>query len=107
MRLLLAAIAFGCVSCSGATTKTPELDTLEKNLKLPSGASELANYDRYYARTKDGWLGHLIVPEDGVRKAQITTQEELPIVLDAGCGLVTVTFDKNMRFVSSHCEPRY
>jgi hypothetical protein len=107
MRLLLAAASFALVSCSGATTKMPELDTLERNVKLPTGASRLENYDRSYARTKDGWLGHLIIPEEGPPQAQITTQDELPIVLDAGCRFVTATFDKNMRFVSSHCEPGY
>lgn len=72
------------------------MDRIEARISMPPGASPLALYERYYA-----WEAR----EDGVRKVFGTyvrghgsgrhwvNQNELPLVMDGGCGIVTLTYD--------------
>jgi len=92
--LLLWAAALG----SAQTPADPNviMDRIEARIVMPAGASPLTLYGRYYA-----WEPR----DDGVRKVLGTyvrgerperhwvRQNELPLVLDGGCGIVTLTYD--------------
>lgn len=72
------------------------MDRIEARISLPAGASPLPLYERFYA-----WEGR----DDGVRKVFGTyvrgqgtgrhwvSQNELPLVMDGGCDIVTLTYD--------------
>ena len=72
------------------------MDRIEAGVTMPPGASPLAVYDRFYA-----WEDR----DDSVQKVLATfvrgerpqrhwvRQNELPLVLDGGCGIVTLTYD--------------
>lgn len=72
------------------------MDRIEARVSMPPGASPLALYERYYA-----WEAR----EDGVRKVFGTyvrgqgtgrhwvNQNELPLVMDGGCDIITLTYD--------------
>lgn len=73
------------------------MDRIEAVVTLPPGASPLPTYDRFYA---------LEERDDGVRKVLGTfmrgqpqqqrhwvEQSELPLVMDGGCDIVTLTYD--------------
>lgn len=75
------------------------MDRIEATLVMPPGASSLPLYGRYYA-----WE----IRDDGVRKVLGTyvrgdrpaerhwvRQNELPLVLDGGCDIITLTYDVN------------
>lgn len=69
---------------------------IESMIAMPRGASRLTLYDRYYA-----WENR----DDGVRKVLGTyvrgpqgrrhwvNENELPLVMDGGCDIVTLTYD--------------
>ena len=72
------------------------MDRIEARISLPAEASALPLYERFYA-----WEAR----DDGVRKVFGTyvrgqgggrhwvTQNELPLVMDGGCDIVTLTYD--------------
>lgn len=72
------------------------MDRIEALISLPAGASPLPLYERFYA-----WEAR----DDGVRKVFGTyvrggspgrhwvNQNELPLVMDGGCDIVTLTYD--------------
>jgi len=71
---------------------------LEGQLKLPKGAWPLSGYDRYYTGT---WVsgrrmikGVLYIEHANQHgKVRIVTEQELPVIMDGGCSVVTVFFD--------------
>ncbi|HEV7659718.1 MAG TPA: hypothetical protein VGO55_07720 [Allosphingosinicella sp.] len=74
------------------------MDRIERAVRLPEGANPLASYERSYAWQQS---------EDGVRKVigvylgaggesrgrRWVAQNALPMILDGGCGMITVEFD--------------
>jgi hypothetical protein len=74
------------------------MDRIEREIRLPEGAAPLATYARSYA-----WQQR----EDNVRKVvavyenltgapagrRWATGNEFPLVLDGGCGLITLSYD--------------
>lgn len=74
------------------------MDRIEREIRLPEGAAPLATYARFYAWQERG---------DGVRKViavylgvgertpgrRWVTESEFPLVLDGGCGLITLSYD--------------
>jgi hypothetical protein len=71
---------------------------IEREVRLPEGAAPLASYARFYAWQERG---------DGIRKViavylgvgertpgrRWVTESEFPLILDGGCGLVTLSYD--------------
>lgn len=94
--LLLWAAALGVAQRPGDTDAI--MDRIEATITMPLGASSISLYGRYYA-----WESR----DDGVRKVLGTyvrgesserhwvRQNELPLVLDGGCDIVTLTYDVN------------
>lgn len=74
----------------------PMMDRIEAAIAMPAGAGPLADYGRYYA---------LESRTDGVRKVVAVyvrepsprrhwvDQNALPLVMDGGCDIVTLTYD--------------
>jgi hypothetical protein len=77
---------------------------LDEQLVMPDGAGPLAEYNRYYAKTENGWIGVLHSTPKGKGKATLTTESKLPEVLDGGCGIVNVKFDTEMKLVHAFCN---
>lgn len=95
IRCVLAALLLAAAPAPSAETNAI-MDRIESRIALPPGASPLGLYDRYYA-----WESR----DDGVRKVLGTYvrgqrpqrhwvgQNELPLVMDGGCDIVTLTYD--------------
>lgn len=104
MRPISIAVVLFLSACSPAKD-VDELHQLDTNLVMPLGAGSLENYDRYYAKAREGWIGLLRLAKNiGSGKAQITTEDRLPDILDGGCGQVNARFDANARFIGAFCN---
>lgn len=115
--LLALFLAFGCAPAPAqdnrngtqpaapATSSTTDaeqeaiMDRIEREVRLPEGARPLAAYARSYAWQERG---------DGIRKVvavyehltgapvgqrRWVTESAFPLVLDGGCGLITLSYD--------------
>ena len=103
MRTLLLTMA-ACLAACGQTKKFDVPITLDQNAAMPSGTRSLKDYNRYYAKTNHGWVGIFDSTAKGGGKAQLTTEDKLPMVLDGGCDIVNFTFDDEMKLVSAFCN---
>lgn len=84
-----------------------EVQEIERSVVLPHGAEPVEAFVRYYAAVSRN--GHRIIRGIYVlgEEARIvmTTAERLPMVLDGGCGVVTVEFDASARaFLETSCN---
>lgn len=94
--LWIAVILSGCSDeNSVAQPSKAEVEAIEKSVVLPDDAEPLLKYARHYAGLNRG--SHRIIrgiyilgDETGVL---IKTTEELPVVFDGGCNVVTVEYD--------------
>lgn len=97
MKTLILALFFVAADLAPTPPGTDQImDRIEAAVTMPAGASPLPVYDRYYA-----WEER----DDGVRKVLGTyvrgerpqrhwvRQNDLPLVLDGGCDIVTLTYD--------------
>ena len=98
MRLLRFALPFVLLAAAPAPAPDREsvMARIEGVVAMPVGAGALGAYGRYYAWENRG---------DGVRKVLAVyvrepspqrhwvDQNALPLVLDGGCGIVTLTYD--------------
>ena len=78
------------------------MERIEREVRLPEGAAPLASYARYYAWQERG---------DGIRKViavylgvgertpgrRWVTENEFPLILDGGCGLISLSYDAAAR----------
>jgi hypothetical protein len=86
-------------SAGNAAGQEAIMDRIERDVRLPQGASPLAAYSRSYAWQQRG---------DGVRKVvavyenltgaptgrrRWVAETDLPLVLDGGCGLISLSYD--------------
>ncbi|HYD11443.1 MAG TPA: hypothetical protein VEC11_01200 [Allosphingosinicella sp.] len=84
---------------SGAEAEQEAIMTrIEREIRLPAGAAPLASYARFYAwqEREDGrrkvigvWLG----AGERTPGRRWATENEFPLILDGGCGLVTLSYD--------------
>jgi hypothetical protein len=111
LQLLAVLLAIGCAQApaqnnqsapqpaAGANAEQEAImDRIEREVRLPEGAGQLATYARYYA-----WQQR----EDGVRKVIAfylhlsghepgrywVAENALPLILDGGCGMITLSYD--------------
>jgi len=96
--------AFLCLCACSPANDVSDLSQLDNNLVMPTKAGPLEHYDRYYAKTTEGWVGLLRSTDKGSGKAQISTEDNLPDILDGGCDQVNVRFDANMNFITAFCN---
>ena len=71
------------------------LDRIEANVSMPVGAERVEVYARYYAITNDGSdiTGIYLRIGNEAPGRRWVNERELPIVMDGGCGVVTVVAD--------------
>ena len=97
LAILAAAALFGAAPAPAGDQQTL-MARIEARVVMPRGADPIAGYRRTYAwdphappgsrvlalymRTDANWVGRFWVPSD-----------ELPVVMDGGCGIVTLTYD--------------
>src|SRR3954462_9728332 len=74
------------------------MDRIERVVQMPKGASDLASYSRNYAwhdengvRTVRGVYDRLTSNRAGGRRW--VAERDLPLVIDGGCGIVTLSYD--------------
>jgi len=86
-------------SRSGAETVAPpskaEVEAIERSVVLPREAEELEKYSRHFASVGD--TTHRVIRGiyflgDGPG-VFITAAEQLPVVFDGGCNVITVEYD--------------
>lgn len=72
-----------------------EVQTIERSVVLPRGSEPVLAFARYYASVSQN--GHRIIRGIYVlgdnAQVVITTAEKLPMILDGGCGVVTIEYD--------------
>jgi hypothetical protein len=84
-----------------------EIRQLEQALKLPSAATSIDHYSRYYTGIVD--RGKLVIVGtlvSGLDKITIVDSlNDLPGILDGGCSVVNVEFDvQSRRFIKVYCN---
>lgn len=90
-------------SCSAPPT--PSLaEKLDSRVVMPKGAKTLNSYDRFYAKDGTGWIGVFDSTIENGGRATLVEPDDLPLVLDGGCDIVNVRFDKNQKFVAAFCN---
>ena len=88
-----------CDDAAGARPTEDEIRAIEAAIELPNGSASVSAYTRHYASSnRDGHrVVHALYVLDDEPGVVITTVEELPRVLDGGCGVVTVEYDVTKR----------
>lgn len=81
-----------------AQARSELMDQIERQVRLPEGAGPLASYERSYAwqDRQDGYrkvLGVYLTPEGINRGRRWVAENELPLILDGGCSMITLTYD--------------
>lgn len=74
------------------------MDRIEREVRLPEGADPLASYERSYAwqRPDDGVrkvIGVYLEPDGESRGRRWVAENALPMILDGGCGMITLSYD--------------
>lgn len=74
------------------------MDRIERQVRLPEGAAPLASYARYYAWQDrgDGYrkvIGVYLGVGERTPGRRWVTENEFPLILDGGCGMVTLSYD--------------
>jgi len=109
--LLALLLAFGCtqapVQDNQALPPSPPradagqqaiMDRIEREVRLPEGAGALSSYARYYAwqQRPDGARKVVAVWQNLTGEAPVrhwVTEREFPVIMDGGCGVVSLTWD--------------
>lgn len=108
--LPIAVMLSGCSGANAVARPTKnEVEAIEKSVVLPDEAEPLLKYARHYASLDEGTHRiirgiYILGDEAGVF---IATAEELPVVFDGGCSVVTVEYDvssASFRVVSCNGE---
>lgn len=107
IQLTALAIALAIGACSQRQAEV--LDVLEAGVSMPAGASPLARYSRYYfvERSRGEQQAKII----GIYLASNKPSrrwapfDQVPVIMDGGCAMVTVVFDARTHlFESSQCN---
>ena len=120
MRGFLATAILATMTCSAAAAPawTPDMQSiakLERAVRVPSGpgqpAKPLAYYDRYYAGTIES--GHRMIHGEYIllgktqakNSVHIVGLNDLPLIMDGGCGIVNVLYDADVgRIAAAYCN---
>ena len=74
------------------------LDVVEKEVRLPNGATDVSNYTRVYSRASESWLRVELLRSRTPRVLVADISEEGPTTKSCGCKLETVVVDvKDLR----------
>lgn len=103
---LLVSIVFS-VGCAHARSPEEQLmRNIEARVHLPERASPVNRYRRHYALAKDDPNVVEAVYERGGRPTSLWLRwDEMPIILDGGCSVVTFTYDlRTQHFKNVACN---
>lgn len=91
----------GCAHGVGGT-KEQLMHTIEKSIALPEGAAPLLRYRRHYAwSSSDPQVVEAVYTLGGRPDRLWLSSNDLPIVLDGGCSVITLRFEVKKRTVSN------
>lgn len=74
------------------------MDRIEREVRLPQGATELATYSRHYAWHEESGVRSVVAIYDrlsstGPGGRHWVTERELPLIMDGGCGVISLSYD--------------
>lgn len=74
------------------------MDRIERDIRLPERADPVAAYERSYAWQQRGdgvrkVIGVYLTPEGSNRGRRWVMESELPLILDGGCSMITLSYD--------------
>ena len=74
------------------------MDRIEREVRLPEGAGPLASYSRSYAwQQREDGLRKVVAVYDNLTGAapgrRWVTETDFPLVMDGGCGLISLSYD--------------
>lgn len=78
-----------------------EISEIESALRLPSGASALEAYDRYYYLSDETIEGRFTKAKVTPGKVLLVEANQLPQVLDGGCDVIFLHIDRGTKVVNS------
>ncbi|MGB5723743.1 MAG: hypothetical protein WBM39_04960 [Parasphingorhabdus sp.] len=90
--------------CAAASERKFSLDQIEDSLILPEGAYPLDEYARYYASNEEGKIVAIYSTfenEDIGKRFWLDDYRKLPTVLDGGCSVVNIEFDRETQAIDS------
>lgn len=98
--ILLTAILLG--GCAHSLSNEDDLmRSIEGNVSLPKEAAPLGRYRRHYAWGKDDRDTVIAIYALGGKPARLwLPEDEMPIILDGGCTVVTFRYDLKSKLVS-------
>ena len=101
MRLTLTAAAVSTlVACASsaadqAAQAAALIAALETKVPLPDASRPLANYERYYAVSRDRIEAVYLSPPRGSGRVHLVDRRELPKAKAGGCSAVNLVFDRS------------
>ena len=103
MKLAVFIVATLLAACS----PPPAIDILQRldsRIQMPEGADDIGDYDRFYAKTDDGWRAVFVSTIAGQGRAKLTKADDLPEIADGECGVIEVKIDKQQNFLTAFCH---
>lgn len=79
------------------------MDQIEASVQMPSGASPLVRYRRYYYRDDRAVIGTYVLSSNPGREWR--TKNKMILVLDGGCSVVNVVYSTTEnRVIGAECN---
>ena len=103
-------ILAGCDSGVPPNGHDQAMTEIEQEVRLPTTAFKLENYARYYARDGSRIIGVYITTVDPKnhhfdlpvgQNRWVSETDDLPVINDGGCSVITVSYDPGARKVES------
>jgi hypothetical protein len=89
--LFLCALA-ACADAQGGREEAV-MASIEASIRLPAGAGDLESYERVYAWAQSGRKVSAVYFTGGVPGRRWVEASQLPLIMDGGCGVITLTYD--------------
>lgn len=112
LQFIVAALAT-TTSCSDKgsqdlSDQTALIAQVEASVSLPEGASAIESFSRSYTSDQGMIVGIYLRPELAGQESGsrwVASREEMPMILDGGCAMVTVLYDPDAKqFVEVYCN---
>jgi hypothetical protein len=105
--LLLGACAMLAVNKGNQDDMRSHIEAIERSVTIPEGGHKIERYLRYYANDEVGEksivIGLYLANRDEVG-IKIVDKEDLPNVLDGGCDVIRLRYDRvSMKVIEVNC----
>lgn len=108
---LVVALLAGCTEAEKPSSDNEAMaEKIERLVELPEGAGPIDSYGRNYATGDDGKVYAVYTAPHGPEDTQAGASrwyenvDELPMIMDGGCSVVTVTYNPETEYVSASCN---